>query len=186
MARGKNVKPIEKETIKTEEKVVQETKVVEQTPKVKKIVESKELKNDDVVIIINNTAHDLIYVNNNSGEEFTITGYGAEHEIPFKELKAMKSQQPSFIEKEWIIIADEQAVKQLGLKDYYANKVMPKMVSNLLENDFGKLKNVLIEAKPQTKESFIKIISDKIEKRQFNDLSKILDLENILGIKLIR
>lgn len=182
MARAKTVKPIEKDFVKEEVSKTSEPIVKEE------VVEKKSttLKNDDLVTIINNTGHDLIYVNENSGEQFTITGYGAEYDIEFKELKAMKSQQPAFIEKEWLIINDEQAVKQLGLKDYYLNKIMPKMVVNLLENDFDKLKEILINSKPQTKESFAKVIEEKIEKRQFNDYSKILDIENILGIKLIR
>lgn len=180
MAKAKKVKP---ETKVVEKEVAKEIEVKEVAEvKVEKVVQ---LTNEDLILIINNTAHELIYVNPTSGEQFTINGYGSEYEITFRELKAMKNQQPAFIEKEWIIIADEQAVKQLGLENYYANKLMPKMVVNMLENDFGKLKETLVNAKVQTKESFIKIITEKIEKRQFNDYSKILDLQNILGVNLI-
>jgi hypothetical protein len=145
----------------------------------------KKLKNNDEVTVVNNTVGKLIYISNKTGFQMVLDGYGAIDKIPFGELITMKSSQPKFINDAWLIILDEEAIKQLKLEKQYENIIKPDDLDSFYDLNDKKMGEMLDNMPNQMKETIAKITKQKIENRELNDLFKIKLIEEKLGIELL-
>lgn len=166
----------EKKTIpkKTEPKNVEVEEVVESTPeilkpKVEVKPEKRVFNTDDKVEIMNNTTGKYKYTSKRSGFALEMEDYGDTEYITFGELRTMSSTQKRHISDAFIVILDEDVVKELGYEKLYKNVFNYEGVEELF-NDPDKLNEVLPKMPITMRETLGAIAIRKFKNNELFDL----------------
>lgn len=171
-----------------EEKATVDTKVVEETKPEKKDTKPKVRtfdKNDDVEIM-NNTTGRYGY-SARSGFAVEMEEYGDILSIPFGELKTMRSTQKRHIEDAFIVILDEDAVKELKLEKLYENVLDAEGVEDVLndkEHGHERLDKMLPKMPTGMREVVAEIATRKFRSGELYDMRIKKVLEDNLDIKI--
>lgn len=184
MSEEKEVKKVAPKKKANAPKVKVETPEVESKTETKvepKKVEKK-LTNDTEIEVMNNTTGKWGYLGR-SGFAVSMTEYGDVIEIPFGELKRMKAEQKRHLEAPFIVILDEDAVKELRYEKLYEGIVSDYGLEELLGNP-DKLEKVLPKMPETMKETTLTIARRKFNSGELNDLSIKKVLESNLKIKI--
>lgn len=155
-----------------------EKEVVKPTPK----VEKKKLDNDDEVVIMNNTTGRYGY-RGRSGFAMEMTEYGDTLDIPFGELKRMRAEQKRHLEDAFIIVLDEDAVKELRYEKLYENIFDRDSVEELLRNP-EQLIEVLPKMPSAMKETVGSIAIKRIKNGEIFDMRVKKAVEDTLNVKI--
>lgn len=172
------------EKIVSEEKVevdVQQETVIEAIQTVAKAEKRQFSKNDDVEIM-NNTTGRYGYIGR-SGFSIEMNEYGDTLEIPFGELKAMKGEQKRHIEEAFIVILDEDAIKELRLEKLYENILDLDGVEEILQ-DHEKLDKILNKMPSTMRETIGSIAVRKFKSGELYDKRVQKVIEDNLKIKI--
>lgn len=156
-----------------------ETSVAEKKPA--KSVKRK-LQNDDEIEVMNNTTGRYGYIGR-SGFAMDMTEYGDILEIPFGELKRMRSEQKRHIEDAFIIILNGDAVKELRYEKLYENVFDKDSVEDLLQNPV-KLAEVLPKMPSTMRETVGSIAIRRIKNNEIFDMRIKRAVEKSLGITI--
>lgn len=167
-------------------KKVSPAKVKEDAPKVEvksepKKVEKK-LTNDTEIEVMNNTTGKWGYLGR-SGFAVSMSEYGDVIEIPFGELKRMKAEQKRHLEAPFIVILDEDAVKELRYEKLYEGIVNDYGLEELL-GDTEKLEKVLAKMPETMKETTLTIARRKFKSGELYDMRVKKVLEDNLKTKI--
>lgn len=146
---------------------------------------SRSIKNDELIDVMNYTTGRLVYINPRSQQEWTFEGFGASDQIPFSELRTMKSMYPKFLFEPWMIILDEDVVQMLGLSKLYENILKPSEIDMFYKMNEKQMEKFLLKAPNNMKTLLIDITKEKIKNKEFGDLFKIKHMENILDAKIL-
>lgn len=145
-----------------------------------KPVEKRKLQNDDEIEVMNNTTGRYGY-RGRSGFAVEMTEYGDVLEIPFGELKRMRAEQKRHIEDAFIVILDEDAVKELRYEKLYENVFDKDSVEELLQNP-ERLAEVLPKMPKTMRETVGSIAIRRIKNKQIFDMRIKDAVEKSLGI----
>lgn len=149
------VKKVEAEDVATQE-VVKNV-----APAKENVAEKRKLTNDDEIEVMNNTTGRYGY-KGRSGFSIEMSDYGDTVEIPFAELKRMRSEQKRHIEDAFIVILDEDAIKELRYEKLYESVFNTEGVDELLRNP-EKLANVLPKMPSVMRETLGTVAKRKLE-----------------------
>lgn len=167
--------PVEKvETVKNEEVVKQSKK--EEKPKQRK------LSRDDEVLVMNNTTGRYGYISR-TGFSIEMNEYGDTVTLPFGELETMRSSQKRHIEEAFIVILDEDAVKQLRFEKLYENVLDEDGVNEVLQ-DFERLEKMINKMPKTMRETVGAIATRKFKNGELFDMRVKKVLEDNLKIKI--
>lgn len=175
------VEAIEEVTAGTEGSPRTET-VPEQAPEKPKKPVKKKLHNDDEIEVMNNTTGRYGY-KGKSGFAMEMTEYGDILEIPFGELKRMRSEQKRHIEDAFIVILDEDAVRELRYEKLYENVFDKDNVEKLLKNP-ERLAETLPKMPPTMRETVGSIAIKRIKNKQIFDMRIKDAVEKTLGVTI--
>lgn len=175
------VEAIEEATAETGDSPKTET-VPEQAPEKPKKPVKKKLHNDDEIEVMNNTTGRYGY-KGKSGFAMEMTEYGDILEIPFGELKRMRSEQKRHIEDAFIVILDEDAVRELRYEKLYENVFDKDNVEKLLKNP-ERLAETLPKMPPTMRETVGSIAIKRIKNKQIFDMRIKDAVEKSLGVTI--
>lgn len=172
-----------KETAKKQVEVKEEAALkkepeVKETPKTTK----PKLTADTDIEVMNNTTGYYGYIGK-SGFAMDMSEYGDILEIPFSELKRMRAEQPRHLTDAFIVVLNDEAVKELRLEKIYEGIVNNAGLDELLA-DPKKLKEV-IPKMPSTMRETISIIARRkfrTDELYDNRIKKVI--EEGLNIKI--
>lgn len=142
----------------------------------------KKLMNDDEIEVMNNTTGRYGY-RGRSGFSMEMTEYGDIIEVPLGELKRMRAEQKRHIEDAFIVILDEDAVKELRFEKLYQNIFDKEGVEYLLQTP-DKLAEVLPKMPKTMRETVGAIAIKKIKNREITNILVKDAIEKSLGIKI--
>lgn len=182
MAEKKKVAPKKVEAKKQEEKaeVIEHDgeEKAKETPK----QEKRKLTADTEVEIMNNTTGLYGYIGR-SGFALDMSEYGDTLEMPFGELKRMKAEQPRHLNDAFIVVLDQDAVKELRLEKIYEGIVNDVGLDNLLR-DPQKLKTVIPKMPAAMKETVAAVARRKFRTEELYDNRVKKVIEEGLNIKI--
>lgn len=154
------------------------------------------LSDDTPIIVKNNTAGRLIYINHRTGDEFEWDTLDSEQELTLADLKAMKAKQLSFFKNRWIDIVDVPDLEKpftiadvyalLRVYKYYEELGIDFDISDLLLSDTKTIKNKIKGMSKSLKNTLIVVANDMILDGSLDSISKIKELEDILKVELAR
>ena len=165
---------------KKNEDVVAEDVPVVKTPEVKK--EKRQFENSDDVEIMNNTTGRYGYLGR-SGFALEMNEYGDITDIPFGELKKMRSEQKRHIEDAFIVILDEDVVKELRYEKLYENILDQDGVEEILL-DHERLDKMLSKMPVTMRETIGAIATRKFQNEELHDTRVKKVIEKHLNIKI--
>lgn len=163
---------------KKEEVVEEEVK----SPKVKATPTKRQLDNDTNIEVMNNTTGRYGYIGR-SGFAMEMSDYGDVLEIPFGELKRMRSEQKRHLEDAFIVILDEDAVKELRYEKLYENIFNDTGLEELLSNP-DKLKKVITKMPVTMKQTVATVAKRKFKDGDLYDMRVKKVIEDSLNIKI--
>lgn len=143
----------------------------------------KQIKNTDMVTVMNTTNGRVIYQSKRTGQEWVFSEYGQSYEIEFSELVAMNNTYRSFLRDPWLLIVDDSAyVDKLGLTELYKTVFNPEQVEKFFTLPVDKMKELLSKAPIGMKELIASKAQEKITNGTFDSMSKIKFIQESLNV----
>ena len=183
-----------KENSKTEEKVEikpTETEIKQQT--------KKKLKLDDSVgiSVASNVFGLLTYVNHKTGDKYQWKKMGEVQTLYVSDIRAMKSNQPRFLEENWILIEgitddddiyedveSDDIYEALQIAHYYDNRLCPKNLGDVFNWSVADIKAKVPKMNTGIKESLMVRANELIKSGILDSISKLKAFEEVLGCQL--
>lgn len=157
--------------------------VVEKVEKVETKPVKRELTDSTKVSVMNNTTGRYGYIGK-SGYSFELEEYGDIAEIPFSEIRSMvSSSQKRHITDAFIIILDEDVVKELNYTKLYQNILDQEGIENLLANP-EKLKEALPNLPTLMRETVLTFARQKVKNNELWDNRVINAIKEIAKIDI--
>ena len=180
-------------TKNTENKV----KVEKEIDKAEKVISKEEKKEtdnkklsmpdkDELICCRSVVNGQLIYISKRTGMVIEWSNYGDEQYIEFGEIINMRSSQPSFLNKPWIVIDDERVRKYAGLTQIYEKLVPINDLENFFQLDINEILDRInkVSQIPSARELLASKAREMIESKKLYDLRIIQILESELQIDL--
>ncbi|MEK4025509.1 hypothetical protein [Sporosarcina sp. FSL W7-1283] len=172
-AKKASTKKVETENVEVEEEV--KKAIPKEEPR-------RELTNETQVEVMNNTTGRYGYFGR-SGFAMEMTEYGDVLEIPFGELKRMRAEQKRHLEDAFIVLLDEDAVKELRYEKLYEGVFNEEGLDELFHNP-DKLAKVLPKMPPTMRETAGSIAKRKFENYELTNTLVKKVIEENLNIKI--
>lgn len=124
----------------TAQPVVEEAKVQAPEPasnrRKRKTAESL-FEDDDIIEVMNGAPSALVYkdTSNPTAFEYKFEKYGDIEEMSFLEIKTMARRHKKFLQNKWIIILDEDVVRELRLEDFQSDYFTQEDLDEILVKD---------------------------------------------------
>ena len=124
----------------TAQPVVEEAKVQATEPasnrRKRKTAESL-FEDDDIIEVMNGAPSALVYkdTSNPTAFEYKFEKYGDIEEMSFLEIKTMARRHKKFLQNKWIIILDEDVVRELRLEDFQSDYFTQEDLDEILVKD---------------------------------------------------
>lgn len=142
----------------------------------------KKFNRDDMIPVANNTTGQLVYINPRTKEKWVLNGYGDTAEWPYEEIATCNSTYPKITHAPWLLILNDDVVKNLGLEKVYENIFKPEEVEKFINLPNDKFKEFITKASEGMKPIIVEVIKQKIENGNFDSLSKKRIVEEIYKI----
>lgn len=161
--------------------------VVTETPKEDTPVKLKvkELNIHDFVTVRNGFHGKLIFKSSRTGEKFTWDGFGDEQDIELQDLKAAKSAQKKFYEKNWFLFDDPAVITYLGVEQYYKNSLNVDDFAGLFELPVDEAIEKVQKIPASQKRTLAYFARQEIESGKLDSIRLVNELEKTLGVQLI-
>lgn len=166
---------------KVEKQEVEEVEVKEVE---KKPSPAKKLEGKDMVRIMNNTSGKLLWKSPRTGLKLRLSDYGQEDEIEYSELVTMNSNS-SMLQNGYLLILDEQAIKQLHLTKLYENLLDYDSLEEFYELSGEDMTKLLQKMPKNMRETVGAIAKRKYRNGDLFDVRKITALEKELGTEIM-
>ena len=179
VTRNKTAKQVT-ETATEEKEVVQD--VVKEEPK----KEAKKFNDEDYIECRSITSGELIHIGIKSGERYTFSNRGDTTEILVKDLNSLKAKKSDYLYKPYFVVEDEEFLEQPRWKD------LKEMYEKFIAEDFEEVINeplsvfteFIRSAPAGIKKSIVCLISEKIERDEFDSMKKIKVVDELCGSDL--
>ncbi len=162
--------------------VVEKMEVVEQAQTVRQ--KKVQIDRDELVRCRNITGGRLTYISKKTGLQVIWTEHDDYEEIDVGELLTMKSSQPKFLNKPWIVVEDEEVAEYLGLKQLYKDMADTEDLDAFFDKPTQEMSVILDKIPQGTKDAIAVTARKKIEDETLYDNRKIKLLEDKLKIDL--
>lgn len=164
-------------------------------PKTPEVIDVKPIKIDESTLIRvkNNVFGELIYINSKTGEETKWTQHGEVQTMTLSDLRAMKANQISFFENQWIIILGTEdnnlikpadIYKMLGVTRYYTNLIDPSNFNYLCSLSPEEIRTKVSLLSDGSKQNLIVALNEYIINGELDSVKKIRAFEDALGCEL--
>lgn len=168
--------------------------------KEKKIKPKQKLSlNDNVSISVSSNVPGLLtYVNHKTGDIYKWSTFGEVQSLYVSDIRAMKSNQPRFLEENWIMIegiADldeayedvdiDEVLDALKVSHYYENALCPKTINEIFNWSPDDIKIKVPKMKQSTKDTIVIRANELIAEGILDSNKKIKALEESLGCELV-
>lgn len=117
-----------------------------------------QFEDDDIVEVMNGAPSALIYkdTTDRNGFEYKFEKYGDIEEMSFKEVKMMARRHKKFLKNNWIIILDEDVVKELKLEDIQKDFLTVEDFNEILTKDSKHRIDSVLKAGESTQNAFLR------------------------------
>ena len=173
----------EQEENKTKEEVKEvENKKVKEIKKTGK-VNLKDLMEVEVEVErVLDGIGDIVYVDKNTGCEYTWTEKGATEYMTVEVLRRMNNKSSLFLKSPWLKIVDnDDVVEALGLTKLYKNLSLVEDVNTIIELEDFEITNLIKELPNEYKNILSTNVLSKILSGELNNINEIRRLERLLG-----
>lgn len=176
---------VHSESVEKEIKKVETAKAVESKTVKKRIVETKRYDDNDEILVRNGFRGTLHFLAPKSRYLYTFNDFGDELYIEFGDLKMAKSgDYIKFFQNNWLLIEDEDALKQLRLDKFYTNALSYEDMLSIFDLPLDEIEEVMNSINDDQKGVIASLAIDQIESNQLNDIRIINKLEELLGEEL--
>lgn len=179
----KKPEEIKAEKPKVEEKAVEEKPVEKPKPEPekKKKVSLNDFDRNQMVQVVSFVDGLLIYKSEKTGMTYRFSQLGAEDEMEFSEILAMRSSKPKFLERPWLIIMDDEIADYFKLSDLY-DKIAVKRPDEIkaLFKDPEKLEKLL----KNPPKGFVDVLASQAAKMIESGELESLKVKNLIEEKL--
>lgn len=137
----------------------------------------KQLDNNLLVPVSNNTDGTLVYVSKRTGQNWVFEKYGDEDVIELHELRTMASSQRRFFEDNWINILDEEVIEYLRLERFYEKNLSEDELDGLFDLSVEEVADVIAKASANVKSLILGKARHKYENGRLTNIHIIQLLE---------
>lgn len=168
-------KPTVKATETSETKV--ETKVEKEV-----VVEKHKIKDDDRILVMNNTTG--MYGYYGATHSFDLESYGQTTTVPFSELRTMATgKHRKHLTEAWLIILDEDVVEELNLGHLYKNIYTSSEIDELLK-DTSLIEEAFPKMTKLMKTIFVTHARELVASDQLRDFPVIRTIEELAKVSI--
>lgn len=182
-----DVNIIEENQITEEKEIKEEVKPKTKKSKNRRRKSTSKIDPHELIPVMNFTVGTLFYSSPKTGFTLDLSGFGATDEVEFHELKTLRaSSHKSILTNPWLLILDEETVKELRLEDIYENLFISlDEVKQLLKMPVDKFEEILNVLPPEGQKVVCKIAKQMYQKGTFDSIKKIKLLEETFGITIM-
>jgi len=141
---------------------------------------------DDTKIIVKSLVPAVYYSCQTTFESFAWVEVGDEQEMTYKQLKIMKAKHPRYLTDRWLLPCNDLAVKKLGLKETFVNKLERSEKTVFYGNDIKKGESLIKKLSESGKEEIKSEIEGYVKNGKIANVKMIRMLENQLGLELMQ
>lgn len=147
---------------------------------------SKQVKQTDEVLVMNNTSGILVMANKTNNRQWILDRYGKKCRMTVGDILDIMGEQGIIFTEGWALILDEDVIKYLGLTDSYMKLISPKKMENFFNLPDNEMEEALIGLPTTLKIDMARIIKQKITQgdKSLDSRSKINLLEKHLKLNI--
>lgn len=149
--------------------------------KAKKLVKEV-IPRERLVNVMSGVQGTLLY-KSDTGERYVFYNYGDTDLITYGELLRMRTRQRKFLDKNWIIILDEDVIEDFKLKDQYSNILIPEDVDSIFSSE-ASLSDFYDKANESTKEALVGFAISRYKNGELTNLNVAKFFEVKYGVSL--
>jgi hypothetical protein len=142
---------------------------------------------DEYIAVMNNTDGTLVHHSDRYGR-WIFSKYGQVDEIPMAELTRLNNMNRRVLTLPYLIILDEEVVKQLRLDKEYENILMPEDVDNIFKLKVNELDEVMSNMTEGMKKTIASIAykkwKSKDPKNRLTDIAKVDAIEKHCKVEI--
>lgn len=147
---------------------------------------TKQYADHDLILVKNGTAGELVYIAPRSGVTYMFDVFGDEQEIPFGELKATRmGNYATFFKRQWFLIDDKEAIKQLGIEKYYNNQLTFDELNGIFDLKEDEIREKFKNMSDDQKNTLGFLTVKKMKNKEITDLNIIRLLEDLLHAQIL-
>lgn len=148
---------------------------------------TKNYQPSDMIMCRSVTHGELIFLGKKSGLQYSWANIGDETPVEYQDLQAAYSIKSRFLTDPLFVIEDEDLVKKWNgmLKPVY-DSLESGDAEALLQLSPDTLRSALETASVGMKKSVMSLAAEKIVKNEFDSLSRIRVIDDVLGTELIK
>lgn len=125
---------------------------------------------------------DIVYIDKNTGCEYTWTEKGSTEYMTVEVLRRMNNKSSLFLKSPWLKIVDnDDVVEALGLTKLYKNISLVEDVNTIIELEDGEIIELIKELPNEYKNILSTNVLAKIISGELNNINEIRRLERLLG-----
>lgn len=174
-------KELKKELIKELRKEIEDEiegeKIVTVEDNKEKPKKFRKIDRDEYVEVMNYTPSELIYVNERTQQQWNFSKFGDTDTMPYGELVTMKTTQPKFLYKPWLIPLNEDVIKQLGLSSVIDKIIKVSEIKKFYTLSIEEMDKFIDDLNDNSKNLLYQITLEKVNHGEFTDLTKIKFLQ---------
>jgi len=113
-----------------------------------------EIKDEDMIQVMNGEQGELIHRSNRTGRMWKFTKFGQVDKMPFIELLNIQNRNPRCFDEGRLIILNQKVVEQFGLGDIYKNIITPQNLDDLFTKDVEEVEEAVKNLPQSMKATF--------------------------------
>lgn len=141
------------------------------------------LADNEEVDVENNTPGVLVY-NGSGGMQWLFHKKGDVLPMEIGELRRMRTSQPKFLEKAWIVVRDSEAVEYLRIGHFYKDVLEKDDIDELFEQPVREIEHVIDKSNTNQKIAILHSAREKVASGELNDIRVIKLIDKKFQINL--
>ncbi|UGO51079.1 hypothetical protein PQE70_gp226 [Bacillus phage vB_BanS_Nate] len=143
-----------------------------------KVQKSKKFKDEDLIPVMNGLSGGLFYQSDRTHKVWEFKGFGQESAMEFSELINLRNKYPAYFMDGWLIVCDDDVVKELNLASMYENILTPKNVKEVFEKPIEEMEKFVDRLPQGMKITFVDIAKDLYNKEELDSVKVIRFIED--------
>lgn len=139
------------------------------------------IPSNEEILVYNGFYGMLNYTSKRGGNPLLFMQFGDSDYITFGELQTMRSTQPAFFTKNWILIEDQEVLDALNVSRYYENSLHIYEFEDVFKRPIKQLKEILAKVPETQKIVLYHLAAEKIASGEIDSKKTIDALEEAFG-----
>lgn len=144
----------------------------------------KEFKDTDMIEVMSGINGQYIHHSSQTGRAFMFKGFGQVTKMPYAEIITLRNFHPNVLENGWIVILDNDVVKDFGLSERYENILTRENVRSIFNKNPEELEKFIRALPSGMRITFVDLAKNSYKKGELSNIHQIKIIQNLFDISL--